>query len=474
MADEPLNIQESKLLLDTDNANTGNDSSNAETRFLYLSCLVVAFGFFTLGYDLGSISGSMVFISDYFSLTYLWHELLVSLAIGPAIVGALFSGYSNEIFGRKLTLLVSAVIFIAGSLVMACAFSANMLLLGRILTGISFGFMNVSSNMYIAEFAPARIRGRLISYGSTFVAGALFSAALISGIFSEDKINGWRYMLGLGAVPALFLCFGILLVPESPRWLISKGREKAAVKVLQKLRGLEDVYDEIYEIKHHHKLAKQEGSSWNILFRILQVPNTRRALLIACGLMAFQQLSGINTILYYVATIIQMSGVKNKSTAVWLGVAAAFTSFIFTSITIFTVERLGRRKLLLTTTAGVFLALVMLGITFHFDAQHSPVVTKVINSRHSCFGMSSCNECLYNQMCGFCYFERVGTVQNASCVPLESYSSTTSLYCSPDFKLLRYYGCPSTTVINALAVIGLVLYLACFAPGLASIPCCYF
>jgi SP family galactose:H+ symporter-like MFS transporter len=136
MADEISNQQESKFLLDTDN---NNDSSNAASKFLYLSCLIVAFGFFTLGYDIGSISGSMIFITDYFSLTFLWHELLVSLAVGPAIVGALFSGYSNEIIGRKFTLLLSAVIFIIGSLVMACAFSATMLLFGRILTGIAFG-----------------------------------------------------------------------------------------------------------------------------------------------------------------------------------------------------------------------------------------------------------------------------------------------------------------------------------------------
>ncbi len=137
MADEISNEQEGKFLLDT--ADKNNDSSNAETKFLYLSCLIVAFGFFTLGYDLGSISGSMVFITDYFSLTFLWHELLVSLAIGPAIFGALFSGYFNEILGRKPTLMMSAVIFIIGSLLMAFAVSVNMLLLGRILTGISYG-----------------------------------------------------------------------------------------------------------------------------------------------------------------------------------------------------------------------------------------------------------------------------------------------------------------------------------------------
>ena len=140
--DVPLHVseqetEESKSLLDTDEKQ--NDSVNAETKFLYISSVIVAFGFFTIGYDIGSISGSMVFITDYFSLTYLWHELLVSMAIGPAIFGALLSGYFHEIIGRKLTLMLSSAVFVIGSLVMACAFSVDVLLLGRILTGIGLG-----------------------------------------------------------------------------------------------------------------------------------------------------------------------------------------------------------------------------------------------------------------------------------------------------------------------------------------------
>lgn len=136
MIDVVSGKQESKLLLHADDV---TDSSNFETKYLYLSCLVAAFGLFTLGYDIGSISGSMVFITDYFSLTYLWHEVLVSMAIGPAIVGSVFSGYSSDIIGRKMTLMMSAGIFIIGSLVMAFALSKGMLLVGRILTGIAYG-----------------------------------------------------------------------------------------------------------------------------------------------------------------------------------------------------------------------------------------------------------------------------------------------------------------------------------------------
>ena len=137
MADEVKHIEKSKLLIDSDDKS--KDSSDAQSKFLYLSSLVAAFGFFTLGYDIGSISGSMIFITEEFSLTFFWHELLVSMAIGPAIFGALFSGYFNDAIGRKLTFIMAAIVFIAGSLIMACAYSINMLLFGRILTGISYG-----------------------------------------------------------------------------------------------------------------------------------------------------------------------------------------------------------------------------------------------------------------------------------------------------------------------------------------------
>ncbi|XP_028398384.1 proton myo-inositol cotransporter-like isoform X2 [Dendronephthya gigantea] len=295
MFDENLERQENRLLLDNPGANDG--SCEKEPYFLYISCFIVSFGFFTLGYDIGIISGSMVFITDYFSLTYLWHELLVSLATGPAILGSLFAGYSNEIVGRKRTLMASAMVFVIGTLVMACAFSKNVLLVGRILTGIAYGFTSVSSNMYIAEFAPARIRGKLICFAGITVTGSLFFAALVSGIFSGDKTNGWRYMLGLGAAPAMLLFLGVILVPESPRWLIRKGRSQDAVNVLQKLRGKENVDDEVDEIKHCHKLARKEGSTWSIFFRMMQDSNAKQALFISCGIMAIHQLSGINTVL---------------------------------------------------------------------------------------------------------------------------------------------------------------------------------
>ena len=163
-----------------------------------------------------------------------------------------------------------------------------------------------------------------------------------------------------------------------------------------------------------------------------------------------------------------MSGIDDTGKAAWLGAAVTFTNFIFTFVAIFTVERFGRRKLLLTSSAGVFLMLVLLAITSYFEALNSPMVTNSRNSGHPCFELNSCNKCLYNQMCGFCYMNGAGAIHNASCVPLEK--STTSYYCRPDFYLLRYYGCPSTPVINALTIIGLILYIVSFAPGLGPVP----
>ena len=165
-----------------------------------------------------------------------------------------------------------------------------------------------------------------------------------------------------------------------------------------------------------------------------------------------------------------MSGVKNKSVAVWLSSAVCFTLFAFTFVPVFTVDRFGRRKLLLTSITGVFLALVLLSVAFYFEASISPLVTVTRNLENSCFAEDTCDDCLYNEMCGFCYLDQGTTIENASCVPLESYSSTTSRYCEPDFELLRYYGCPSSLTVSALALVGLVLYLVWFASGLSPVP----
>ena len=173
---------------------------------------------------------------------------------------------------------------------------------------------------------------------------------------------------------------------------------------------------------------------------------------------------------YYTATIIKMSGVENKAIALWLSVAVNLTPFAFVFVPVITLDRFGRRKVLLTSIMGVFLSLVLLSVTFYFEANISHSVTVAANSGHSCFTADTCNDCLYDEMCGFCYLDQGTTIENASCVPLESYSSTTSRYCQPDFELLRSYGCPSSPIINILTVIGLMMFLACYFAGLGPVP----
>ena len=167
-----------------------------------------------------------------------------------------------------------------------------------------------------------------------------------------------------------------------------------------------------------------------------------------------------------------MSGVENESVAVWLSCLVSFSLFAATFVPVFTVDRFGRRKLLLTSITGLFLAQILLSMTFYFEANMSPSVTVARNSGHSCFSAATCNDCLHNEMCGFCYLDQGTTIENASCVPLDSHSSTTiaSRYCQQDFERLRFYGCPSSPAVSALALVGLVLYPICFAIGLGSVP----
>ena len=159
MADEVTDKQESKLLIDSDGER--KDSSDAESKFLYLTCFIVSSGFLLFGYDFGSISSSMIFIAEYFSLTFFWYELIVSVAIGAAVIGTLLSGYCNDLLGRKRTSMLYCVIFLIGTLVEASAYSKGELLLGRILVGLGYGesyvwvifqFVNMAVLMYLSCF----------------------------------------------------------------------------------------------------------------------------------------------------------------------------------------------------------------------------------------------------------------------------------------------------------------------------------
>ena len=207
--------------------------------YLYSLAAVASVGGLLFGYDTGIVSGAMVLIRNQTAIINddLQQEAIVSSTTGLAAVGALASGTVNRVFGRKPVLVTAAVIFTIGAVVMALANTFATLLTGRMVVGVAVGLASSTVPLYIAELAPAHMRGLLVSVNNACIVIGQVLAAIVAGFLSADTTHGWRYMLGLGGVPSALQLVGLVFLPESPRWLLAAGREDEARAVLQKLHG---------------------------------------------------------------------------------------------------------------------------------------------------------------------------------------------------------------------------------------------
>lgn len=441
--------------------------------FVMTLCVFSALGGFLFGYDTGVVSGAMLLLKDELQLSALWQELLVTATVAAAAVAALGGGALNAALGRRRCILTASFIFSIGGLVLSLAPNKEVLLLGRIIVGLGIGIASMTVPVYIAEVSPPLHRGQLVTINTLFITGGQFIASVVDGAFSYTR-HGWRYMLGLSVVPALLQFGGFLFLPESPRWLLQKGRGQEALSVLQRIRGGASVEEEHQAIRlsvEEERSATAGGGV--VLLRILRHAPTRRALIVGCGLQMFQQLSGINTVMYYSATILQMSGVRDVNQAIWLSAVTSATNFLFTLLGVWLVERVGRRRLTLGSLLGTGGSLLVLAVGFLLSAQSSPPVTVPVSDNSSvCSTYRSCERCMLDPSCGFCYRENGSSVLNSSCEVVDPDSTEHSAYgrCRTlDTGLVWAYNfCPSSS--SWVVLLGLVLYLAFFAPGMGPMP----
>ncbi|XP_055365337.1 proton myo-inositol cotransporter-like isoform X3 [Betta splendens] len=448
------------------------------TRFVYVLAFFSALGGFLFGYDTGVVSGAMLLLKREMSLSALWQELLVSSTVGAAALSALSGGSLNGRLGRRVCILVASCIFSVGGIVLSVAPDKVVLLVGRIIVGLGIGIASMTVPVYIAEVSPPHLRGQLVTINSLFITGGQFIASVVDGAFSYLRRDGWRYMLGLSVVPAVVQFIGFIFLPESPRWLLQKGRTQEARQVLSRIRGDQSIEEEYDTIRTSIEEEATEASGGGlVVWRILSYAPTRRALIVGCGLQMFQQLSGINTVMYYSATILQMAGVRDVKRAIWLAAATSATNFVFTLVGVWLVERVGRRKLTLGSLLGTALSLALLAIGFLLSAQNSPPVTlhPVDAQNSTCRLYGSCEGCMLDPNCGFCYRENGSTLYNSSCVPVNAASTDQAAWgrCSNQTEAAHspawaYNYCP--TSYSWVVLLGLILYLAFFAPGMGTMP----
>ncbi|XP_040030151.2 proton myo-inositol cotransporter [Gasterosteus aculeatus] len=447
--------------------------------FVYVLAAFSALGGFLFGYDTGVISGAMLLLKRELDLSALWQEVLISSTVAAAALSALLGGFLNGLFGRRVCILLASFFFAIGGVVLSTAPGKEVLLAGRLIVGVGLGIASMTVPVYIAEASPPHLRGQLVTVNTLFITGGQFTASLIDGAFSYLQRDGWRYMLGLSVLPAVLQFIGFLFLPESPRWLIQRGLTQKARRVLSQIRGNQNIDEEYDSIKNSIDEEEESGAEGPVIWRMLTYPPTRRALLVGCSLQMFQQLSGINTVMYYSATILQMSGVRDVRLAIWLAGLTTLTNFLFTLLGVWLVERVGRRKLTLGSIIGTCLSLSLLAIGFLVTAQHSPPVTfhpldpSMANS--TCSKYQLCEPCMLDPGCGFCYRENVSALLASSCVPVNKASTERAAWgrCSnssliKDRIYWAYNYCP--TSYSWLVLLGLVLYLAAFAPGMGPMP----
>src|SRR3989440_3623938 len=344
-------------------ANENAALSNAQLRtgrFVYVAAVFVALGGLLFGYDTGVISGALIFIKREFGLTTAAEEIVVSGVLLGATIGAIVGGKAADLFGRRRVLLVTAAIFGIGALASGVAPSPAILILSRVVLGLAIGLASTNVPVYLSEVAPPHARGWVVSLFQLAVTIGIVVAYLTDYAFAG--IEGWRWMLGLAVVPALVFGTGMFFLPETPRWLIHRGHHEVAHRVLLRIRGHSDVNVEIEEIKA--SLAQQaESGHWaDLLHR-----QVRPTLVVGLGLAIFQQITGINTVIYYAPRILQTAGFNSASGAILATVGVGIVNVGMTVLAMYLVDRAGRRPLLLIGIAGMIVTLGVLGLSFRIS-----------------------------------------------------------------------------------------------------------
>lgn len=432
------------------------------------------------GYDTGVISGALLYIRDDFpsvdKKTWL-QESIVSTAVAGAIIGAAIGGWMNDRFGRKTTILVADFLFFAGAVIMASAPNPALLIVGRVFVGLGVGMASMTSPLYISEASPARIRGALVSTNGFLITGGQFLSYLINLAFTKAP-GTWRWMLGVAALPALTQFILMLFLPESPRWLYRKRMEEEAEAILRKIYPANEVEGEVQALKESVEAEIQaEGSSEKInLIKLLKTKTVRRGLLAGVGLQVFQQFVGINTVMYYSPTIVQLAGFASNQTALALSLVTSGLNALGSIVSIYFIDRTGRKKLLIISLCGVVLSLGVLSAVFHETTSHSPSISRQETAHfaaYSCPAYQSasatgwdCMKCLKASSpdCGFCAAAADKLYPGACLIS----NSTVKDLCHGENRLWYTRGCPSR--FGWLALIGLALYIIFFSPGMGTVP----
>ena len=341
-------------------------NENKQNKALVVIIAAIAStGGLLFGFDTGVISGAIPFIEQDFALTESQIENVTAFGLIGAVIGALFGGRITDILGRKKVILASAIIFATGAYWTGAAPNVTQLLISRLYLGLAIGVSSFAVPLYIAEIAPTKIRGILVSLFQLLITvGILASFISDYAIADNDNVESWRMMFYVGIIPAIVLLIGVIFLPETPRWLMSKGREEESRKVLEKIEDPALVDSAISQMKEELE-QDAEQANWTEIFK----PWMRNALVIAMGIMFFQQFVGINTVIYYSPKIFQKAGFVGNEGSIAPSIIVGVVNVAFTIVSLFLIDRIGRRKIYFIGTAGIVFSLILMGLSFALGDQ---------------------------------------------------------------------------------------------------------
>lgn len=328
--------------------------------------LIAAIGGLLFGYDTAVISGAIGNLTIYFSLNTLETGWAISSALVGCLFGALLADYLSSRFGRKWCMIVSAILFLICSVGTALPDSFTSFIIYRIIGGIGVGIASMVVPMYIAEIAPPEKRGSLVAYNQLAIVIGIVTVYFVNYLIAlqgNEEWNlqkGWRWMFGSEAIPSVLYMILLFFIPESPRWLLMKNKPARAFGILERFNNKETAVHTGQQILD--SLKSQEKTSWRALLQ----PSLRLALLVGIGLSVFQQITGINAILYYAPEIFKSFGSNTDSSLLQTSLLGV-VNMIFTIVAIYLVDKLGRKPLLYIGSAGMFVALAIVGIAAYYQ-----------------------------------------------------------------------------------------------------------
>jgi sugar porter (SP) family MFS transporter len=340
---------------------SGTSPAGLNSYVLILSAIAAISGFL-FGFDTAVVNGVLLFLRRQFELSDMQTEIAATSLLAGCLIGAASASLLSDRYGRKKSLLTAALLFAASAVGSACAANVVLFDIARFAGGLAIGLASALTPVYIAEIAPARNRGTLVSMNQLAIVVGILAAYLVNWQLARIGTQSWRWMLATAAIPSLCFFVGLLVIPESPRWLISRGNHAEGEKILSRIFGEAEGRAQTQEIE---RVISTEQGSWAEVFSTAIRPR----LVVAVAMAVFSQVTGINTVLYYGSIIISdhFHG-QSSGSALAANVIIGTVNFAFTIVAMMFLDKWGRRAILMTASGGMAVSLAALVVSLHFGS----------------------------------------------------------------------------------------------------------